>query len=270
MSESMAASTIGAFLFGLFGSLHCVGMCGGIVSALGQAGSAGSPHGARVATEAIPYHVGRISSYAVAGAIVGLVGAAFALSLDVRWLMRLVAGLLLMAAGAYVAGWWLGLASLERWFAPLWQRISPWTSRLLPADTAGRRLALGALWGWLPCGLVYSALVLAAASGGATAGALTMLAFGLGTAPSLLAVGAFGGFVSGLGRRLSVRRGAGVALCLFGVWTAIGPGLLPGGHHGAHGHGGGPSHAPSAPSDPTTETPSPHHGHHEHPGPTQP
>lgn len=263
MTESIAAALAGGFALGLFGSLHCVGMCGGIVAALGQAGGKDTREGHVLALEAVPYHVGRISSYSLAGAAVGAVGASFALGMDARWLLRLAAGLLLMAAGAYVAGWWLGLSHLERWLTPLWQRISPLTSRLLPAETVGRRLALGALWGWLPCGLVYSALVLAAASGNAGTGALTMTAFGLGTAPSLLAVGAFGRALTGVAQRISVRRGAGLALCLFGLWTIFGPGLVPGGGHDAHGGGAGADHAVHEHHPEPAESAHPPDMHHE-------
>jgi len=264
MSDSIVAVAAGGFTLGLFGSLHCVGMCGGIVAALGQAGGGGDTRGVGIAVEAVPYHVGRIASYSLAGATVGALGASFALGMDARFALRLLAGGLLVAAGAYVAGWWLGLSHLERLFAPVWRRVSPLGRRLLPATTPGRRLALGALWGWLPCGLVYSALVLAAASGGAAAGALTMAAFGLGTAPSLLAVGAFGRAVTTLGQRLSVRRGAGVALCVFGLWTIVGPGLMPGAGHAGHAaHAVAAPHAPGHPHDGAPDAPA-HDPHDEH------
>lgn len=270
----------GALAFGLFGSLHCVGMCGGIVAALGQAGADRSHGPGAIAADAIPYHVGRITSYALAGAGAGAMGAAFSEGVGGGFAVRVAAGLLLMAGGAYVAGWWMGLGRLERVLTPLWRRISPLTKRLLPADTVPRRLALGALWGWLPCGLVLSALALAAASGGPGQGALTMAAFGLGTAPSLLAVGAFGRFVGGLGRRISVRRGAGVALCVFGLWTIGGPWLMQSlhgadhaGHHGpgvtneaplgnaahVHDHGGDHGGDPGGDPAPVESSPPPHH-----------
>jgi len=268
VTDATLTALVGGFTFGLFGSLHCVGMCGGIVAAMGQAGAGRVEGGRAIATEAVPYHVGRIASYALMGAAVGALGAAFSWSVGTRMALRVAAGLLLIAAGAYVAGWWFGLGQLERWLSPVWRRISPLTRRLLPAETVGRRLALGALWGWLPCGLVYSALVLAAAGGHALTGALTMAAFGLGTAPSLLAVGAFGRVLGDFSRRVSVRRGAGLALCLFGLWTIVGPSAMQtlhgGGHGGSHNGPGATPHPIEQPHDPSRDSPGDQDPHARH------
>ena len=217
----------------LLGSLHCVGMCGGIVAAMGQAGAGRVEGGRAIATEAVPYHVGRIASYALMGAAVGALGAAFSWSVGTRMALRVAAGLLLIAAGAYVAGWWFGLGQLERWLSPVWRRISPLTRRLLPAETVGRRLALGALWGWLPCGLVYGALASAMSRGDAPSGALAMLAFGLGTLPALVATGTLARELPRLVRAPQTRKTAGILILLFGLWT-LGTALLT--LQRSHGH----------------------------------
>lgn len=237
------ASALG---LGLFGGLHCIGMCGGIVAAFGQASSrrrgdeaSASPRRASpvaLVAWSAPYHAGRIASYASIGALAGLAGEALSAQLAWTTTLRVGAGLLMLAAGFYVAGWWSGLARLERLALPVWRRISPLTRRLLPADTVARRLALGALWGWLPCGLVYSALVVAAAAGSASAGAATMAAFGVGTLPSLWAAGAVGRLFEHAGRALSLRRGAGLALCLFGLWTMSSVAWMSLGHDHAGAH----------------------------------
>jgi hypothetical protein len=231
---------VSALGLGLFGGLHCIGMCGGIVAAFGQASSGARAGDARgrgmplsIIARSMPYHVGRIASYATAGAFAGFAGQALSSQLAWTTPLRVVAGLLLVAAGAYVAGWWSGLARLERLAVPVWRRISPLTRHFLPADTAARRLALGALWGWLPCGLVYSALVVASAAGDARIGAASMVAFGIGTLPSLWAASAVGRLFEHAGRKVSVRWGAGVALCVFGLWTMSGVAWM------SHGHGAG-------------------------------
>jgi hypothetical protein len=134
-------------------------------------------------------------------------------------------GLLVLAAafmvlmGLYLGGWWAGLARLEQAGGVLWRRIEPLGRHLLPVQRPGQALALGLLWGWLPCGLVYSVLVSAVSAGGAWQGALVMLAFGLGTLPNLVAMGAAAGAIARFARREWVRRAAGAAVLLFGLWT---------------------------------------------------
>jgi sulfite exporter TauE/SafE len=173
------------FLVGLLGGTHCAGMCGGIVSALSlQAtqGRSGLPiH--------LAYNVGRIASYTVAGALAGAVGYAFGDLLPVQRGLYLFASLMLLALGLYLLGATATLAIVERGGQRLWVRVQPLTRRFLPVRGPAQALPLGALWGWLPCGLVYSALTTALASGSAARGALAMLAFGLGTLPNLLLAG---------------------------------------------------------------------------------
>jgi sulfite exporter TauE/SafE len=214
-------SYLAAFLVGLFGGVHCVGMCGGIVGAL----SFGLPEPVRGRFSAllpylINYNLGRILSYTVAGVLVGGIGAlATNLSMlhEVKNLLQLIAGLFMVAMGLYLGGWWFGVAKLERAGAHLWRHLEPHARRLLPVRSPGQALVMGLVWGWLPCGLVYSVLIWAVASGSAVEGGLFMLAFGLGTLPNLLAMGAVAGKLTALLRRPAVMRTAGGVVVVIGL-----------------------------------------------------
>ncbi|MBL8417488.1 MAG: sulfite exporter TauE/SafE family protein [Dechloromonas sp.] len=206
------------FLVGLLGGTHCVGMCGGIVGAL----SLGAP--ARWSMH-LAYNAGRIISYAAAGALAGVLGAA-SLSLDgqapVRLTLYLLANLMLVALGLYLLGVTRALAFTERAGQHLWRLIQPLTRRFLPARTIAQAFPLGLLWGWLPCGLVYSALATALSAGSPERGALLMLAFGLGTLPNLLLAGILLARLNEFVRRPVVRIASGLLVLGFGIYGLIG------------------------------------------------
>ncbi|MDY7538304.1 sulfite exporter TauE/SafE family protein [Undibacterium sp. RTI2.1] len=259
------------FLTGLIGSVHCVGMCGGIVGAFSMASSKLSKTGIKkqrvfplrlvsanqsgdlnrmsletseattataahasafdYATRAISYNSGRISSYMLAGVIAGSVGSGLLSLFTLSTLTSLqngfywMANFVLLAIGLYMMDIWRGISKLELLGQSVWRRISPLTRRLLPLDSNPKAFAMGALWGWLPCGMVYSILFTAMLSGSAYSGAMVMLAFGLGTLPTLLLMAAVG---STLGAKLGIklkshlqnkkwRLFAGSLLCLFGL-----------------------------------------------------
>ena len=226
---------LSAFLVGLLGSTHCLGMCGGIVSAL----TFGLKDNIRRSPWSLfpyllTYNTGRIASYVLAGSLLGALGAqAFHLapSAQIGLIVRLVTGGFMIALGLYLAGWWPGLQRLERWGGLLWRRIEPLGRRLLPVDHPLKALAFGLVWGWLPCGMVYSMLAWALTSGSAGQGASLMLAFGLGTLPMLFAIGATAEWLRDFVRHPWVRRSAGILVIAFGLYTL----LAPGGHAG---HGG--------------------------------
>ncbi|OUM36261.1 sulfite exporter TauE/SafE family protein [Pseudomonas putida] len=209
-----------ALVLGLLGGGHCLGMCGGLMGALTLA-IPPEQRGRRLRL-LLAYNLGRILSYASAGLLLGLAGWAVASS-PAAVALRVVAALLLIAMGLYLAGWWSGLTRIEAMGRGLWRHIQPVASRLLPVSSLPRALLLGALWGWLPCGLVYSTLLWAASQGNAGYSAALMLAFGLGTWPVLLATGLAAERVNALLRRRSVRVAGGVMVMLFGVWTLPGP-----------------------------------------------
>lgn len=221
------------FLIGLLGSLHCVGMCGGIVSAFSAASRPPRPFPAVVVTiptvregaksqavRVLAYNAGRIGSYAVAGAIVGgAAGGVYALS-NWSWLQMSaywLTNLMLVALGLYLMDAWYGLTRLEELGQGLWRRLRPLIQPLLPMDSPGKAFALGGIWGWLPCGMVYSVLLTAMFSGSAFSGASVMLAFGLGTLPAMLGLGLLGQRLRALAQQKTMRRVTGSVVLAFGV-----------------------------------------------------
>ena len=215
------------FLIGLFGSVHCAGMCGGIVSAFSMVPAAARAFPVPVATRSAPaparvlsYNAGRLVSYMLAGAIAGGVangartlGGLGAFQAGGYWL----ANLMLVALGLHLMDAWRGLAHIETLGSGLWRRLKPLTARLQPLDGPARLFGLGALWGWLPCGMVYSVLVTAMLSGSAASGAAVMLVFGLGTLPMLMAMGVAGAHLRTAMQRRPVRIAAGLMVLGFGL-----------------------------------------------------
>ncbi len=234
---------VSAFLVGLLGSVHCLGMCGGIVGALTfgvREDIRSSP--ARLFPYLAAYNLGRIASYAMAGAIVGFLSAQIlhiAPPAQARLAAKIITGGFMIALGLYLAGWWPGLTALERLGGKLWVRIEPLGRRFLPVNHPAKALALGLVWGWLPCGMVYAALAWSLATGDAIRGALLMLAFGLGTLPMLFAMGATARWLGNVVRLAWVRRAAGILILLFGVYTLA----APGGHAGHGGEHAGQDHS---------------------------
>lgn len=216
-----------AFATGLLGSVHCLVMCGGV--ATGLAAGTGAGPGRASARAAFSLNVGRVLGYALAGALVAGFGAGLVTLVDagqVIWMLRLAVGAVLVLIGLRLLGGPDRLRGLGRVGRVVWQRVQPLTGHLLPANTVPRQLALGALWGWLPCGLSWSLLLAALFTVDAVHGALTMAAFGLGTLPAMVPM-TWGS--AGLARRLAGRRtrvalgllvlGAG-ALTLAAPWLA--------------------------------------------------
>ena len=233
------ALTLGAaLLLGLAASGHCLLMCGGITAALGMAtarDAAGRPRRRLL----VAYQVGRVLSYTLAGLLVGgLLGGLISL-LDIetvrRTLRALPAAAMLLAA-LVVLGWVRDPGA--RIGARVWARLAPLGRRLLPVATLPRALGFGALWGWMPCGFVYTVLVLAALQADAARSALTMAAFGLGTAPALLATSFGAGHVAALATRPATRRIGGALLLVSAILTLATPWLNPLQHgmHGGHPH----------------------------------
>ena len=210
-------SLIAVLLVGLLGGVHCLGMCGSIVGIF----TAQVPKDKARWPFHLAYSGGRIASYATAGALVGSIGQAGLLMRDavpVQHLLFALSSLMLIALGLYLAGVWGVVRRLEHLGGGLWKHLQPYTSRLLPVNTVPRALGLGALWGWLPCGLVYSVLLTALASGSAVQGALIMLVFGFGTLPNLLAIGLFLESIKGWVQSPRVRMLAGLLVMAFGVY----------------------------------------------------
>jgi sulfite exporter TauE/SafE len=213
---------LGALLVGLAGSGHCIGMCGGVSAALSMAIPPEKQHFWGRLGYLLNYNLGRILSYVVAGALVGgLLATTSELGAGKHAIagLRLVAAILMIALGLYLAGWWQGILLLERIGARLWPHIKPLAGKFLPFTSAWQAFPFGMVWGWLPCGLVYSMLTWSAAAGSAGGGALIMFCFGIGTLPTLFALG-------GLADRLrywltlrSLRQGGAVLLIAYGLHT---------------------------------------------------
>ncbi|WP_372874713.1 sulfite exporter TauE/SafE family protein [Pseudomonas sp.] len=216
----LAPLLLSALILGLLGGGHCLGMCGGLMGALTLAIPA--EQRAQRFQLLLSYNLGRILSYATAGLLLGMAGWALASS-PAAMLLRVVAALLLIAMGLYLAGWWSGLTRIEALGRGLWRTIQPLTRRFMPVTSLPRALLLGGLWGWLPCGLVYSTLLWAASQGDALDSAALMLAFGLGTLPVLLATGMAAERMTALLRKQGVRMAGGLLVILFGLWTLPGP-----------------------------------------------
>jgi sulfite exporter TauE/SafE len=217
-----------AFLVGLLGSGHCVAMCGGIAVALDTAASSGS--GSRAACR-MGYQSGRLAGYAIAGALVGGVGAGLLQLTSSAAALSVARGfqaLMMILLGLYLSGLWRApLRVVENQGARLWRALEPVRRRVLPVRGFSGALRMGLLWGFLPCGLVYSALALALAAGSAGAGALTMLAFGMGTLPAVALTGAAGARLAGFAAGSLVRRGAGAVMVAGGLLLAHGA-MFPG------------------------------------------
>ena len=209
------------FLIGLLGGTHCIGMCGGIVSALtvqlpGQRRREWPLH--------LAYNLGRIGSYTAAGAAmgaIGTVGMLFNDILPVQLALYVAANLMLVALGLYLTGFTRALSGVEKLGHRLWTRIQPLTRRFLPARSVAQAFPLGLLWGFLPCGLVYSVLPTALVAGAAERGAGLMLAFGLGTLPNLMLAGMILKRLRVVVRNQAVRTGSGLVVLAFGVYGLV-------------------------------------------------
>jgi len=207
---------IAVFLLGLLGGTHCLAMCGGIVSALTVA----APGAAPAWRLNLAYNLGRIAGYALAGAALGGIGSLGLLlndALPVQMGLYVAANLMLLALGFYLCGVTSALALPERLGGRLWANIQPLTRRYLPARSVSQALPLGLLWGFLPCGMVYSALALTLLSGSAWRGAMLMLVFGLGTLPNLLAASWLLARFSRVLRGRSVRLASGLLVGAFAL-----------------------------------------------------
>ncbi|MEE9492138.1 MAG: sulfite exporter TauE/SafE family protein [Gammaproteobacteria bacterium] len=218
-------SFVSAFLVGLLGGVHCIGMCGGIVSVLSIGLADEDRASGAIWQYALAYNIARILSYSVAGMLMGGIGWLVVYWPDIRQLqlvLQILSGLFMISMGLYLAGWWFGLLKLEGLGAGVWKRIEPYTRRFIPVRSLHQAFFLGLLWGWLPCGLVYSVLVWSIATASPLMGGLLMLAFGLGTLPLMISMGAMAGrFSNQWIRSQAARRMAGSLVILLGIYQLM-------------------------------------------------
>lgn len=230
------ALLIAALLMGFFGSPHCLGMCGGLVTAFGLSMKDASPAKRRalVAT----YHIGRLSSYAFLGLLAGLIGTTVLEPLMTGNNMpRILLGLVLVFVGVTMLGAPF-LNKLERFGMRFWQYLSPLRQKVFPLNTFPRALTAGLLWGFLPCGLVYGALLVAIVAHNPLSGAALMFVFGLGTVPMLVATHETVGWLRDKIGRFRLRQLNGATLVLSGLAVVFIP-MVMSGMHGGHNHAGG-------------------------------
>ena len=234
MTDLVAALTT-AFFAGLLGSAHCLGMCAGISGLFAL--HAGAAQVRSQLPFALTYNAGRLLSYTILGFLVAAAGARFVdLVPMLAGPVRLAAGLIIVLIGLQIAFDLRPLSGIERIGGSVWERVAPVTKRFLPVTNLRRALGLGLAWGLLPCGLVYSVLLIAAASAESSQGALVMLAFGIGTTPAMLMTGLGAARVSAALQKRRTRLGAGLLIVAVGVLTIAMPmfGALTLG--GAHQH----------------------------------
>ena len=226
---------IAAFVTGLLGSVHCVGMCGGIVGAL----SMGIKKNQRNLAFLLLYNIGRLSSYFLAGILVASIGEASsnAFNQDTQQIGAWLSGLFMIALGLYIAGWWRFLSVLEKAGSYFWHYLQPFGKKLLPVTRYPQALMLGVLWGWLPCGMVYAMLVFALSSQESLQGGLIMLSFGVGTLPTLLLLGTAAAKLRMFIQKPIVRQFSGTLILLFGIYSFAAPSA-----HDHHQPGNSPSH----------------------------
>lgn len=225
-----------AFVTGLLGSAHCFGMCAGISGLFAINASVASLK--TQVPKAFAYNLGRVLSYAILGVVVGVLGKTIVSSIpDIAAPVRFASGVLIILVGLQLAFGWRILSPLETAGSKIWKRIAPAARGLVPVETTTQALGLGLIWGWLPCGLVYSVLLLAATTTDALGGGLVMIAFGLGTMPAMIATGVSASKIAQFmsGKRL----GAGLLIIVLGLATIAMPVMKftsPGGEmqHGGH------------------------------------
>jgi len=226
---------VAAFITGLLGSVHCVGMCGGIVGSLSMGLSPNKPKSTtHVFGFTLLYNAGRLTSYVIAGLIVarlGETGSEF-FNENAQQVGAWLSGVFMVLLGLYIAGWWQFLRILETAGNYVWRYLQPLGNKLLPIKSYPQALMLGALWGWLPCGMVYAMLVFALSSQDTLQGGLIMLAFGLGTLPTLLLLGTAAAKMKRFIHQPLVRQLAGTLILLFGLYSLFAPNAHD--HHGGH------------------------------------
>ena len=233
-------SLILSFLLGLSSSLHCVGMCGGIISALSYSPAAtGDGRLPANLLLIISYNAGRIASYSLAGVCAGLLASVVTLGGPgvAYLLLQCLASLFLLALGFHIAGFLPQLRIIETAGSYFWNLLRPLAGKFLPADNVPKSICAGMLWGWIPCGLVYSVLVWTLSSADPVKGGLYMLAFGLGTMPSMVLTGLFSKAIFNMAKKNHIRRVAGIIIVLMGAasfYLNLQSTISPGGQEHEH------------------------------------
>lgn len=212
----MMSDFLAAFFIGLAGSVHCVSMCGGVTAGLSMA----APKNSNKLPYIASYNIGRALSYTLAGAITGALSSILSHQLNngIAWL-HLISGIFLLLVAAYIGNWWPILTHLEKAGSVIWRFISPLSKKLIPFSTPIHALPYGFIWGWLPCGLVYSALTWSLASQNALNGAVIMLCFGLGTLPSMILTAYSTTQLTALLKNPQTKQIMAILICIFALFS---------------------------------------------------
>jgi len=213
------------FAVGLVSALRCIGMCGGIIGALSFSLPVQTRRNwRRFSLFLLAYNTGRVATYAAAGAVFGWLGTALVEIGGQSWLhvgLRWLAAVVVVAIGLYIAGWFPRFSQIERLGEPIWRFLEPLGRHFLPVTSLKHAALYGAVWGWLPCGLVYTMLISTPAQGGPLTGALYMAAFGLGTLPVMFGTGFFAGRLSRFAGDRRLQAASGLAVVLLGLFTLV-------------------------------------------------
>ena len=227
---AFTSSYLVAFVMGLFSSMHCIGMCGSIIGTLTLSLSPEIRNNKkRLLPFVFNYNFGRITSYAIAGALVGAIEALLTMHLGETHghrFLQLLSAVIMASAGLYIAGWFPRFAYIEKTGMLLWKKIEPYGRKLIPVKNLKQAYLFGMIWGWLPCGLVYSTLALAATAGDASKSSLTMLAFGLGTLPAVIGVGVMTQLLTRLSRIKRFKEAVGLLMIILALFATV-PWLNP-------------------------------------------
>lgn len=237
----MSLSIFNAFIVGLFSTIHCLGMCGGIIGTLTMSlPEIVRNNSLRLLSYTSIFNLGRLTSYTLAGAIAGSFGQTVMEYISPRYahlILQFFATLIMVGIGVHLAGWFPHFNMIEKIGAPLWKKLEPVGHQLLPVQKPAQALLFGLIWGWLPCGLVYAALIWSTSSGDAMHGALFMSAFGAGTLLPVMTAGMLTGWMVKLSHTRHIRPIVGsliiiLALLSLGITLQQGFGTI---HiHGGH------------------------------------
>lgn len=180
------------------------------------------------------YNFGRLLSYLTAGLIAGAFGIEILRALGLEQaheILRYLGVIFMVAIGFYLAGWFPQLSQLEKIGKPVWRIVEPFAKKLMPVNSPFKALVYGIAWGWLPCGLVYVVLLMTVTAGSAVQGGAMMLAFGLGTLPSMMSAGIMASWISRFSRSQLTRQIIGLIIVIMAVAS-----LFLGGGDGHHHH----------------------------------
>lgn len=215
---------------GLFSAFHCLGMCGSIIGSLTLSLKREIRENKRLLLPFVAsYNTGRVLSYSMAGMLAGFAENVLTIPFGEghgHRILQILSAIVMLGAGLHIGGWFPRFAYIEKFGNIVWRRIEPYGRRLVPVETLPRAFVFGMVWGWLPCGLVYTALALAATTGDVFRSTFTMLAFGLGTMPAVMGVGIMTSWMVKLSNMKRFRELTGIVLILLALMATF-PGLNP-------------------------------------------